>query len=117
MEKIRYWIEALLFMAVMSLMVYLGTFSENEGLNNIGLTGLWIVALLLLLFVLTDGTNDKKEPTKKVPPTKAVKIVGRTWFASIILALLYQGHIVLGVIYFAYMVSKVGKTMKAEISA
>ncbi len=72
--------------------VYLGLFNNIEGVNNIGLTFLWILGVLL--FIATLIPQEKKRTDIGFH-----KYLLRIIYLSSVTAIIYMGHIALGVIY------------------
>lgn len=75
--------------------IYMGLFSENEGFNNIGMTILWTMAILLLSAIFT---KEKKEK-QKIQYAKYHRLALKTTCWALSLMMIYKGSIVLGLIY------------------
>ena len=74
---------------------YFGIYSKIEGLQNIGMTILWIIGILLLLSVLVPS----KDTANKQRADVVNRYIRRTILFVSVLAMLYGGKIVIGVIY------------------
>ena len=83
-------------LALLLVSVYFGLFSENVGLNNIGMTILWGYAGLLFLSMFLD---EVKEDTKDVDNIGLfVKWFARITYYSTIFIIIYKGSIIIGTI-------------------
>jgi len=74
--------------------IYFGMYFENEGLSNILVTALWVLVLLLIIGLFG---KDKTYSKSNVP--RFIKYAYRTHWVLNILAMIYAGYIVLGIMY------------------
>jgi hypothetical protein len=82
--------------AVMYISIYFISFQNNEGLINIGLFVLWIIALLLFLAsILADYSkyNDTKQDHNISQYIKGLLLY------TFIVILIYNGYFILGLLY------------------
>lgn len=91
------------FQIGLMLAVYAGVISTNEGLNNIGLTLLWFVAIMLLIILFKEET----------PNGKIDKVITKYDFWIILFmyllstfTIIYNGEILLGAIIFVSVVTQ-----------
>ena len=83
--------------AVMYISIYFISFSNNEGLINIGLFVLWIIVLLLFLASILADYSKYKSKERENTISKYIK---RSLFFIFIVILIYNGYFVLGILYF-----------------
>lgn len=104
-------VSASLFMLFMAFAVYAGLFSEVIGFNNIGLTALWIVGVLLLIGSVAEVKNP---PQNNGQMNKYIQYTLRTIYVLLVLAIIYKGEIVLGIFYIMASLSEYGKRIKYQ---
>lgn len=103
-------IGSFVFLGLMALAIYAGLFCEIVGFNNIGFTALWLVGILLLL----GSISEAKKPPKENNMGKYLTYALRTTYILLVLTIIYQGEIVLGMIYAVASLGEYGKRLKAE---
>lgn len=94
-------------------LVWLGFFSGNEGLNNVGLTALWIMVVLLgiIAFVPSgDGVLLKQQFKAHI----YFRYFGRTVLALLLMTVFYTGHFVMGAFFAVFATVFVMRRMDGD---
>jgi len=102
-------VQAYLLVIVIALSVYFGIYSDIKGMNNIGNTILWIIGVLLFLTIFMESKKGNKKPN-----FGKHRYVIRTIAFSSVIAMIYGGSIVLGVIYGVAILNQIMKKQKEK---
>ena len=105
-------VQAYTLIISISLSTYFGIFSENEGLNNIGLTLIWVLGILLVISVF----GETKKTNNKDKAKGFNKYLLRAILLVSVMSMLYGGHIFLGLVYIVAIIIVIAGNLKTKDS-